>query len=156
MAQAYPEVPSDKIKGGAGSRPRSILKRQQESKKASGLQWDEMNIIATLHPEGKDYGHMKIDEPKTPYHQDSDGEGPADMETELSERAKHPGSFQYKEPPPSSMDLSSDSGDERPDPAEEKRTEEFQEKRRAHYNEGAFLKQAREMARRSLVEEDDK
>eukprot|EP00040_Diaphanoeca_grandis_P006386 m.37227 g.37227 ORF g.37227 m.37227 type:complete len:148 (+) comp17604_c0_seq2:234-677(+) len=60
LAEATQRVHLDETK--APVAPKGILKN-----KSRGIVWDEDNIKATFHPADKDYGHMKIDEPNTPY-----------------------------------------------------------------------------------------
>ncbi|CCD73962.1 Protein phosphatase inhibitor 2 [Caenorhabditis elegans] len=135
---------------------KSILKMKQDSSlegKDGRAHFDEMNILATYHPTDKDYGSMKIDEPKTPYHH-SDGESECDEGVlgvpttrprrvslgnaidpeKVAEGLAHPESGK-------SLSSAEDSEDEA-DLTEEQRAHrrDFEKKRRAHYNEGAALK----------------
>ncbi|XP_069692914.1 protein phosphatase inhibitor 2-like [Periplaneta americana] len=120
-------------------RPDSALKRKQKETK-----WDEMNIIATLHPPDKDYGHMKIDEPKTPYTYEIGEEETDGLDANLlAEKIKLSGN----EPPKAfarGSGSESESSDEETSEERAKR-KVFESKRKAHYNEYYAVKLARKL-----------
>lgn len=86
---------------------KGILRFSEGSSRSNSVEkdikWDENNIKETLHPDDKDYGYMKIDEPPTPYSRSphgQDGENSDDEEcnkntTDLLEKV----SKRIKEPP---------------------------------------------------------
>ncbi|XP_069168581.1 protein phosphatase inhibitor 2 isoform X2 [Procambarus clarkii] len=116
-----------------------------------------MNILATLHPKDKDYGHMKIEEPKTPFAQYVDGDSgdehdgiDADL---LAKKIQLGGNELPKaliEP-----EESEESEDEDISPEEREKRKIFEMKRKQHYNEFYAVKLARKLMQNDDVDDDD-
>ncbi|XP_011494975.1 PREDICTED: protein phosphatase inhibitor 2-like [Ceratosolen solmsi marchali] len=134
-----------------GKRPsKGILKtsssfdNQENPRATKETKWDEMNIIATLHPMDKDYGHMKIEEPKTPYNfegikNQNDYLDSSAVSSKLAQNIK-----------PKIFEESSEDDDEET-PEERERRKIFEAKRKGHYREW----EAVQLARKKLLEEQE-
>ncbi|XP_016963281.1 protein phosphatase inhibitor 2 [Drosophila biarmipes] len=130
---------------------KGILKSGANSAQLSlkAAKFDEVNILATFHPVGKDYGHMIIDEPKTPFVFEDDL--PKELDTNaLIEKLRQ---TSKSEMPAFGIEGDSDdsSADEDfPESVEEKvRRMEFESRRKQHYKEFFSVP----LARRLIAEE---
>ncbi|CAG2116753.1 unnamed protein product [Medioppia subpectinata] len=131
---------------------------KQEQSTDKDIKWDEMNILQTLHPADKDYGHMKIEEPKTPYNYYNDTtDGDLDLHAldadalaaRFAERAAELPAV-LKE-----SDNESEEDFENLTEEEKKKRKEFEVKRKMHYNEFQAVKLARKLLEQEDDDEDD-
>ncbi|TDG39753.1 hypothetical protein AWZ03_013824 [Drosophila navojoa] len=111
--------------------------------------FDEMNVLETFHPANKDYGHMIIDEPKTPFVFEDDL--PHDLDTTTLMRKLRLAS--QSETPAFGIEADSDDSsvdEDYPESVDEKvRRLEFERRRKLHYKE--FLSVP--LARRLIAQE---
>ncbi|XP_063537587.1 protein phosphatase inhibitor 2-like [Cydia strobilella] len=123
------------------------------SKRAKEQRFDEINIMETFHPANKDYGHMKVDEPKTPFSETVDGDmEPADELDANILAAKLAASMNK---PPKCVETDSDDDMDESDEARERRLE-FEKKRKMHYNEFQALQLARKLLAQEEEEDEEK
>ncbi|XP_031452114.1 protein phosphatase inhibitor 2 isoform X2 [Phasianus colchicus] len=152
--------------GGAGSGARQASPARDDDEHGKKSQkWDEMNIIATYHPAGKDYGLMKIDEPSTPYHSmvgDDDEDAVSDSESNEPLRAdvlskKLAAAAEGKGPKVIARqeENSEEEEEEELTPEEREKKKQFEMKRKMHYNEGRNIKLARQLIAKELHGEDE-
>lgn len=130
----------------------SILKVGKKTTKPAvhvDVNWDEENIKETFHPDDKDYGHIHVDEPKTPFSYDmSHNQGPvsADVLAQRIEAARQniPRAIKIKREEDHYMT-----------PKEKEHVLEFEKKRKMHYNEFDLVRQARERHKLGLDDDDE-
>ncbi|KAJ6633650.1 Protein phosphatase inhibitor 2 [Pseudolycoriella hygida] len=126
-------------------KPSSSFDKHTTAGNRKSAKFDEINVLQTYHPPDKDYGHMKIEEPKTPYRVaegDEDSIDQLDFEllAKKLEDATVCRSFEVS---------SSDEEDESPE--QRIKRKEFEKRRKIHYNEFDAVRRARQL----IAEEDD-
>lgn len=158
MAENLKKVP----KRGILKASTSFEQRELEhSMPAKNPHFDEQNLLETLHPADKDYGFMKIDEPKTPYEyapvveeeEGGDGEaGEAPKRDELDAQLLAERIAAEAEKPRRFSEPSGDAEDLKLlSPEQREARNNFEQKRKSHYNEFQAVK----MARQLMVEDDE-
>ncbi|CAD7081900.1 unnamed protein product [Hermetia illucens] len=124
----------------------SFDKHSAAASRRKSAKFDELNVLQTYHPPDKDYGHMKIEEPKTPYnYEDPDLNNVDQLDADLlAEKLRVAAD---------SRTSSNEDSSEDEEETEEQRARrlEFERRRKAHYNEFEAVK----LARKLIEEEDD-
>ncbi|XP_064408910.1 protein phosphatase inhibitor 2-like [Latimeria chalumnae] len=100
--------------------------------------WDEMNIIATYHPENKDYGFQKVDEPNTPYY-----------------RLTAVDKMFPKVVMPKDSDSSDEEDQTNLSPEQKAVEKQFKKKRKTHYDEGMHLRLARKLLQQETEDDEE-
>lgn len=126
--------------------PASVAASASHRKSAK---FDELNVLQTYHPPDKDYGHMKVDEPKTPYNYVEEGDVDQ-LDAELLAEKLRVAANSRSDSVSEEEEPSSDEEDENLTEDQKKKKGEFERRRKAHYNEFEAVKLARK-----LIEEED-
>lgn len=127
---------------------------KQSANNRKSAKFDELNVLQTYHPPDKDYGHMKVDEPKTPYNyldpklaeQDELDASLLTEKLKVAQETARRASLHAEE--------SSDDDEETPETAEQKEKRmEFEKRRKLHYNEASAIKLARKLIEEEIEDE---